>query len=85
MAQVLTSLGIACFIGAGASVIAIQFTTRRWRKARVARGEALLVRPFDMLQAVTDGADGLAVRRSAIAFNALVVIGVLLFALRDSI
>jgi hypothetical protein len=85
MVQVLTSLGIACLIGAVASAIVTQVRYSGWRSARLERGEKLLIQPFDMLQAFAGGDESRAVRRSAIAFNALAVVGVLFLTLRDSL
>jgi hypothetical protein len=85
MVQVLTSLGVACLIGAVVSAILTQVRYRGWRRARLKRGEKPLARPFDMLQAFAGGDESRAVRRSVIEFNALVVAGVLFLALRDSL
>jgi hypothetical protein len=85
VAQVLTSFGIACFIGGVGSGVAAQIRYRSWRRLRVARGEKPLLRPFDMLEAFTGGEDSRSVRQFAIAFNALILIGVFFLAVRDSL
>jgi hypothetical protein len=85
MVQVLTSVGAACLIGAVVSAMVAHVRYRGWRSARLKRGEKPLAQPFDMLQALAGGDESRAVRRSVIAFNGLVVVGVLFLALRDSL